>query len=95
MELFIHGLNRPHQSAAFGLSAAPAQPPEIFLEVPMFVCCVGSNDEPGEVVETKAQAVLEHKGTQSVEPNEQSGIFTVTVPAKRHATLGLETCAKE
>lgn len=66
----------------------------------MFVCCVGSaSDEPGEVVETKAQAVLEHKGTQSTEPinletQNVSGIFTVTVPAKRHATLGLETCNK-
>lgn len=57
----------------------------------MFACCVGDiNQEPGEIVETKTLPVLQEKGTQSTEKEDASGSFTVLVPAKRHATLGLE-----
>ena len=59
----------------------------------MFACCVGDiNQEPGEIVETKTLPVLQEKGTQSTEKEDASGSFTVLVPAKRHATLGLEPC---
>mmetsp|Transcript_40701 Transcript_40701/g.67283 ORF Transcript_40701/g.67283 Transcript_40701/m.67283 type:complete len:193 (+) Transcript_40701:93-671(+) len=57
----------------------------------MFACCAGdTNQEPGDLIETKTLPVLQEKGIQSTEREDASGSFTVLVPAKRHATLGLE-----
>lgn len=58
-------------------------------KVTMFICC-GTPTEVGEVVEAKTYPVLVEKGTQAEAEKPEWGSFTVVVPAKRHATLGLE-----
>ena len=68
-------------------------PLRYFSRLAMFLCCVGDNQESGQVVETKIIPVLEEKGTQSAK-EDASGSFTVLVPAKRHATLGLAPCLR-